>query len=112
MTPYSPQLQDTLHKLSQCHDLCLSMAMTYCLERGGDHARPQHIRLMMDCETICALAHDAILRKSQFHTGILTLCADICETCGQACAALGQMEACVAACQACTDACRQAARLD
>jgi hypothetical protein len=112
MTPYSPQLQDTLGKLSHCHDMCLSMALTHCLEMGGEHARPQHIRLMLDCVAICDTARDAILRKSQFHSGILSLCADICETCAAACASLGQMEDCVAACRACMKACREAARQD
>lgn len=109
---YSPQLQDTLEKLSACHDTCLSMAINHCLEMGGAHARPQHMRLMLDCVEICGLAHGAILRKSQFHALILSLCADICETCAKACAALGDMEECVAACRACMTACRIAARQD
>jgi len=116
MTPdmhaYSPQLRDNLDKLGACHDMCLSMAMTFCLEMGGAHARPQHIRLMLDCAGMCDTARDAILRKSQFHTGILTLCADICEACGKACAALGRMEDCVETCRACAEACRLSARLD
>jgi hypothetical protein len=112
MSPYSAQLQDNLRKLSDCHGTCLSMALTHCLEMGGEHARPQHLRLMLDCADICALARDAILRKSQFHTSILTLCADICETCAKACEALGQMDDCVAACRACMTACRTSARLD
>jgi len=112
MHTYSAQLQDSLEKLSACHQMCLSMALTFCLETGGEHARPQHIRLMLDCAGICAFARDAILRKSQFHSGILTLCADICETCGKACAALEQMEDCAETCRACAEACRVSARLD
>lgn len=112
MTPYSPQLRGTLDRLSHCHGTCLSMAVNHCLALGGEHARPQHMRLMLDCVDICALARDAVLRKSQFHTSILALCAEICGTCGKACDELGQMEECAAACRACMEACRQAARLD
>ena len=112
MNPYSTELQDCLDKLAQCHRTCLSMALTHCLEMGGEHARPQHLRLMLDCASFCALTEDAILRKSQFHASILKLCADICETCAEACRALGQMDACVTACEVCTTACRTSARLD
>ena len=41
--------------LADCHIQCLSMAMTHCLEMGGEHSRPQHLRLMMDCAAMCAL---------------------------------------------------------
>jgi hypothetical protein len=112
MNHCSAQLQDTLDKLAQCHETCLSMALTHCLEIGGAHARPQHLRLMLDCSSFCGLAEDAILRKSQFHASILSLCADICETCAGACEALGRMETCVAACRACMASCRVSARID
>jgi hypothetical protein len=52
------------------------------------------------------------LRKSQFHAGILSLCADICETCAKACEALGRMETCVTSCRACMTSCRISARID
>lgn len=112
MHPFSGQIEDCMRKLQHCHKTCLGMAMTHCLEMGGEHARPQHIRLMLDCAQICAATADFLARKSQFHTRLCALCADICDTCGADCQKIGDMRPCVEACRACATACREAARLD
>lgn len=112
MNQLSQQTQAAIEALQHCHATCHSMAMTHCLEMGGEHARPQHLRLMLDCADICAATAGFLLRKSQFHTQIVTLCADVCETCAADCEAIGGMEESAAACRACADACRIAARLD
>jgi hypothetical protein len=101
--------QETLHGIEQClncHAICLAAAMTECLEMGGDHVRPQHFRLMMDCVAICQLAADLMTHKSQFHRQTCALCAEICEVCARDCEALTGMEECVAACRSCAQACR------
>ena len=112
MKPYSSQIEETMRALRHCHHTCHGMAMTHCLEMGGEHARPQHIRLMLDCAQICATTADFLARKSQFHTQLCAFCADICETCGADCEKIGDMQACVEACRDCAQACREAARLD
>lgn len=112
MKPYSSQIEETMRALRHCHQTCLGMAMTHCLEMGGAHARPQHLRLMMDCAQICATTADFLARKSQFHNHMCGFCADVCETCATDCENIGDMRASVDACRACVAACRQAARLD
>lgn len=112
MSPYSSQIEDCIRHLMHCHRACLGTATTHCLEMGGDHARPQHLRLMLDCAAICQATADALLRKSQFHTRLCELAADVCDTCAADCETLGGMEDCVIACRTCAEACRVAARTE
>ena len=112
MNQLSAQVQDTIAKLRDCHAMCHGMAMTHCLEEGGPHVRPQHFRLMLDCAQLCATTADFLERKSQFHTGLCGLCADVNETCAEDCEQLDGMDDCVTACRAAAQACRVAARLD
>jgi hypothetical protein len=112
MRHLSNQIAETIRSLQNCHAVCSSMAFTHCLEMGGEHARPQHLRLMMDCAALCAFTADALGRKSQFHNRFAALCAEVCETCEKDCSALGDMEQCVRACLDCALHCRQIARLD
>ncbi len=112
MKHLSQQTVDAITALQHCHATCSSMAMTHCLEMGGEHARPQHLRLMLDCAAFCAFTADALGRKSQFHTGFAALCAEVCETCEKDCEALGDMDDCVQACRVCATACRQIARAE
>jgi hypothetical protein len=112
MNHLSRQTADAIAALQHCHAMCSSMAMTHCLEMGGEHARPQHLRLMLDCAAFCAFTADALGRKSQFHTRFAALCAEVCETCEKDCQAVGDMDDCVQACRACAAACRQIARAE
>lgn len=90
-----------------CHKTCLGMAMTHCLEEGGEHVVPQHFRRMIDCAAICAVAADFMLHKSQFHKQTCGLCAEVCEVCAEDCAKLDGMEDCVKACRECAQHCRE-----
>jgi len=76
----SKQTRECITELMACHSICLSAAMTRQLEADHSHNRPQHLRLMLDCAEICVFTADALARKSQFHSPICALCADICET--------------------------------
>jgi hypothetical protein len=109
---FSKEVHTCMEALARCHTTCLSMAMTHCFELGGEHARPQHIRLMLDCATLCAATLDLLAHKSQFHNRVCALCADICDVCAADCRRLGQMEECVEACRHCAACCRDVARLD
>jgi hypothetical protein len=110
MNQLSQQTRAAIQALQQCHTVCHSMALTHCLEMGGEHARPQHLRLMLDCASFCAFTADALERKSQFHTRFAALCAEVCETCAADCGALGGMEECVEACRHCARLCRELSR--
>ena len=112
MNQLSRQVHETILALQHCHLTCSSMAMIHCLEMGGKHARPQHMRLMLDCAEFCAFTADALGRKSQFHNRFAALCAEVCETCAKDCEALGDMEDCVQACRDCVRLCTAIAKLD
>lgn len=110
MNQLSQQTREAIGALQHCHATCHSMAMTHCLEMGGEHARPQHLRLMLDCAGFCAFTADALGRKSQFHARFAALCAEVCETCAEDCAAVGDMEECVQSCRDCARICREISR--
>jgi hypothetical protein len=112
MNQLSKQAKDAINTLQRCHAICLTMATVHCPETGGEHARPQHIRLMLDCAAICAFTSDAVARKSQFHNRFAALCADVCKTCADDCENIGGMAESVAICRSCVEACTQLARLD
>ena len=102
--------QETVHCIEaclRCHSICYAVAMTHCLEEGGEHTRPQHFRLMMDCAIVCQAAADLMAQKSQFQHPFCGLCADVCEACAKSCEKLPGMESCVTACRACAEACRR-----
>lgn len=110
MHAYSDEVQACIDACQTCHEICLGMASTHCLETGGEHVRPQHFRLMLDCANICATAADFMLRKSQFHHEMCGLCAKVCQACAEDCRSLDGMEACVDACNACATRCAAMAR--
>jgi hypothetical protein len=112
MRQLSRQVQDAIAALQQCHAVCLSMATIHCPEMGGAHAKPQHIRLMLDCSAVCAFTSDALARKSQFHSRFAEVCAEVCKTCAEDCEKLGDMSESAAACRRCAEVCTAIARLD
>src|SRR3546814_17416760 len=38
---------------TRCHQTCLAEAMSHCLEAGGQHAQPEHLRLRVGCAEMC-----------------------------------------------------------
>lgn len=106
----SQQTEEGLKALTHCAVTCHSMALVHCLELGGEHAKPQHLRLMLDCATICATTAELVSHKSQYHTQIAALCVDVCDTCAEECEKLGGMEDCVTACRNCARHCVALAR--
>lgn len=95
----------------KCHVICLSMATGFCLTKGGVHAAPAHIRVMLDCAQICATTADFMARGSAYHVALCLLCADICDACAKSCAGMSGMEACLATCRACAKSCRDMAKM-
>lgn len=52
MHQIDPNMQACMDACHECHVTCLHMAMNHCLEAGGKHAEPQHMKIMMDCAQI------------------------------------------------------------
>jgi len=101
-----------MNALLRCHSTCLSTVTMHCLEMGGEHARPQHIRLMLDCATICAATADLLAHKSLIHNCVCAPCADVCDVREEDCARLREMEEFAVTCQRCAEICRDVACLD
>lgn len=79
------------------------------LDRGGPHARPEHIGLLQTCADICTLSANAMLRGVHAHTATCTACAEICRLCAESCESLGDdaaMRRCAEACRRCAESCR------
>ena len=96
-----------------CHDICLE-TISHCLHKGGHHADPHHIRLMMDCVQICQTSGDFMLRGSDLHAHTCQACSVVCAKCADDCAKMGDdavMKACAAQCRRCADSCSKMAAM-
>jgi hypothetical protein len=91
---------------TDCHQVCVE-TISACVQRGGEHANLLHLRLLMDCATICDAARDLMLRSSDFAHQMSHLCDDVCERCAASCERLGgeEMQRCAAACRRAVAAC-------
>ena len=101
-------MEDCIRNCSECHDVCLQ-TVTHCLQRGGEHAAGEHVRLLLDCAQICRTSADLMLRGSDFHSATCAVCADVCTRCAAACEEMGEafkLSECAAACRRCAESCR------
>ena len=97
--------QDCIEACTACSQTCLQMAMTHCLEMGGAHAEPSHMRLMLDCAAVCELAARLQLGASEFADDFCALCAEVCLACADSCDGLEGMEDCAQTCRDCAAQC-------
>ena len=110
-TSLSREMQQCIDACDECRTACLA-TVAHCLEMGGKHAAPEHIRLLLDCAEICATSAGFMARGSDLHGDVCGVCADVCEACAENCESLGgspQMQACADACRRCAESCRQMA---
>ena len=105
-------LRDCLENTTACHLSC-ERTMLHCLEMGGDHADPFHIRLLRDCSEICATTADFLMRGSVLHPYTCGACAEACMLCAEDCERIGShdpvMRACADLCRRCAESCRRMA---
>jgi hypothetical protein len=109
MHQISHDMQTCVGACLDCYRTCLHMAMNHCLETGGRHVEPEHMRLMMACAEICRTSAHFMLIGTAHHKHVCAECAEICEECAESCEEIGDMDACVAACRACAAECRKMA---
>lgn len=106
-------LANCIQECQRCHNICLQ-TIAHCLQKGGQHAEPSHIRLLMDCVEICQTSANFMLRNSPLHTQTCAVCADVCEQCADICEQMGDdkvMMDSAAACQRCAESCREMASM-
>ncbi|MBN8872117.1 MAG: four-helix bundle copper-binding protein [Rhodospirillales bacterium] len=109
MEHLSPEMRACIEACLRCHSTCLSMAMGHCLEQGGAHTDPEHLRLMMACAEICQTSANMMLIGTPHHRHTCRECAEICEECARSCQQLDGMEACVEDCRRCAESCAKMA---
>lgn len=112
----TPMVQGMSEELRRCIQDCLECAniceqtIQFCLQQGGKHAAPDHIRMLRDCADSCLMSAAMMSRQSSFHSQHCQLCAEICHACAESCDKMGtdpQMKACADACRTCEDSCKK-----
>lgn len=101
---------DLTANLDQCHESCLE-GVVHSLNEGGDFAKLDHIRWLLDCADICQLSTNFVLRHSDYAGDLLSTCAFVCEDCAQSCETFFEdehMKNCAEICRNCAEACRGA----
>ena len=98
--------QENIDACLDCHSMCLRMAMTYCLERGGRHVEQKHLRLMLNCAELCQTSANFMLSDSPMHGRVCLICAEACEACAKSCEQVGDMRECIEECLSCAKSCR------
>lgn len=109
----SEEMQRCIQECLNCHSICLQ-SVTYCLQMGGKHAEPSHVRLLLDCAEICQTSANFMLRGSELHGRTCGVCAEVCEACARSCDQMGDdamMRACADACRRCAESCRHMAAM-
>lgn len=92
---------------------CLDTLTNYCLPKGGNHARAEHVRVMLDCIEICQVAADFMRRNSTLYPAVCAASASVCEACARSCEELGKdekMQHCAQICRRAAEACQEAGR--
>lgn len=105
MNHLSPEMQRCIDHCLDCYRTCLSMLSQHCLEAGGAHTEPNHLRLMMACAEICRSSAHFMLLGTPLHRETCRACAAVCRECAESCEAIEGMEECAAACRRCAESC-------
>lgn len=108
----SADMQACIEACTACHQTCLHN-IHHCLEKGGKHAEPSHITLLLDCAQICATSADFMTRHSAQHTTTCRACAEVCRACAEDCEKMddAMMRECAKACRRCAESCDRMATM-
>jgi hypothetical protein len=112
MQSLSRDMQECVDNCVNCHAICVQTT-AHCLELGGKHAAPEHIRLLQDCAQICATSADFMLRGSELHHRTCGVCAEACRACAEDCERMAgsdeMMRQCAEQCRRCAESCQRMA---
>jgi hypothetical protein len=107
----SDRMQECIDRCQSCQESCLE-SVGHCLQLGGEHAAPDHIRLLIACAEICDTSARFMLLGSTHHVRTCEVCADVCDDCAKDCARFTDdemMQRCADVCRRCAESCRQMA---
>lgn len=92
----------------ECHDVCEDTLVNHCLEQGGAHMEPRHVKLLLDCIQICQTSADFMHRNSEYASAVAIACAGVCEACANSCDKFDseEMRECARVCRECAEYCR------
>ncbi len=102
-------IEHCIQQCTECHRVCVE-TLQHCLEQGGHHVEPAHVREMLDCAQICAVSADFMSRGSDTHIDVCGVCAHVCQRCAESCEKVNdsaEMQRCIDACRACAQSCRE-----
>ena len=105
----SEPMQAAIKACLDCHSNCLQTAMNFCLEQGGRHVGPAHLRLILNCAELCQTSANFMLSNSSMHGRVCGVCAEACEACARSCEEVGGMSECKEECLRCAKSCRSMA---
>lgn len=111
MPQISAEMRDCIQECQSCHAVCLE-TVSHCLQKRGEHAEAEHIRLLLDCVEICQTSANFMLRGSDLHVRTCGVCAEVCDRCAEECERMADdemMRRCAEACRQCAASCRQMA---
>lgn len=109
--PRDTRMTSGIQTALDCQTVCFE-TVSYCLTQGGEHAAPDHMKLLLDCAEICQTAANFMARDSDAHALTCRVCAEICDRCAASCEQMGddeQMRRCADACRRCAESCREMA---
>lgn len=89
--------------LRTCLDT-VSETFTYCIEEGGAHVEPAHLKCMLDCWDVVNATSSLIARKSEYAEDLKEICARAVKACEESCETFEDDERMTA----CVDVCRKA----
>jgi hypothetical protein len=97
----------------ECRTECQETLANHCLEMGGDHVAPEHVKMMLDCIEMCQIAADFMGRQSPLHSYTCEACAAVCEACANSCEKLegAQMKHCAETCRRCAESCLEMSKM-
>lgn len=108
----SPAVRECIERCQSCQQICLE-SVSHCLELGGKHAVPDHIRMLIACSEICATSASFMSVGSPHHLRVCGVCAEVCEACAEDCSRFDDemMKRCADECRRCAESCRQMASM-
>lgn len=105
----SDDMQICIQNCNQCAQVCEQL-IQHCLNKGGMHAAPKHIRTLQDCADACLVSAKFMIRQSDLHPRTCAVCADTCIACAVECERMSDdemMKFCADVCRRCADTCQR-----
>jgi len=103
------EIEQCVQDCLNCNTICLQTAKN-CQKAGGDHAKPEHISMLLDCAEMCLTAAHFMQHNSPMHGYVCQTCAQVCNHCAGECEQMGDTD-CANACRNCAWSCEQIAKM-